>query len=299
GHHQVEIEPPGAAPAAAERDVDVVAQPARQRHVPAPPKIDDVDLPIGRVEIQRQLNAEQPRRAKRHLGIPREVEIELELERDRPLPGGEEIECLAGGGGIVDARHRGREMVGENDLLEQPDDEDREPEHKVAWLDGERPRALDLRKDLAVVGDRPGQQLREKHHEEAIFEEVVLGDLAAGGIDEIGNLLKGEERNAERQQNVLQHKIGLQRGVGGVDQEIGVFEIAEHKHVDHDPEGQQQADPVGAAGQALRRNPTRNDEVEYRDAAEQRQIERVPPAVEEQRSAEKQPQDSARAVELA
>ena len=119
-HHQVEIEPPGAAAAAAERDVDVVAQPARQRHVPAPPEIDDVERPIGRVEVERQLDAEQARGAERHLGIPREVEIELELEGDRPLPGGEEIERLAGGGGIVDARHQGAKLSARTTFLNSP-----------------------------------------------------------------------------------------------------------------------------------------------------------------------------------
>src|SRR5260370_39510505 len=94
---------------------------------------------------------------------------------------------------------------------------------------------LDLQKDFAVVGDRSSQQLREEHDEEAVFEKVVLGDLAAGGIDEVGYLLKGEERNPERQQYVLQHKISLENRVGGVDQEIGVFEIAEYQEIDAIP----------------------------------------------------------------
>ena len=31
-----------------------------------------------------------------------------------------------------------------------------------------------------------------------------------------------------RQADLLQQKIGLQHGIGGVDQKIGVFEVAEH-----------------------------------------------------------------------
>ena len=79
----------------------------------------------------------------------------------------------------------------------------------------------------------------------------MLLDLAAAGIDQIGDLLKREERDPERQQDMLQDKIGLEQRVGGLDEEIGVFEIAEHEHIDHDPEDQQQADPVGSADQAL------------------------------------------------
>ena len=76
----------------------------------------------------------------------------------------------------------------------------------------------------------------------------MLGDLAAAGVDEIGDLLKREERDAERQDDVLQEKIGPHQGVGSIDQEIGVFEIAEHHQIDGDPEDQQQANPTGPAG---------------------------------------------------
>jgi hypothetical protein len=85
---------------------------------------------------------------------------------------------------------------------------------------------------------------------------------------------------------VLQHKIGLECGVGGLDQKIGVFEIAERQHVDHDPEDQQQADAVGPAGQALRGDASSHDKIENRDGAEQRQIERIPPTVEQKGSPE-------------
>src|SRR5579871_2154189 len=39
--HQIDVAPHTAVPVAAERDVEIVAQELRQRHVPAPPEIDD------------------------------------------------------------------------------------------------------------------------------------------------------------------------------------------------------------------------------------------------------------------
>ena len=41
-------------PVAAERDVEVVAQPARERHVPAPPEVLDRRRGVGRVEVLRE-----------------------------------------------------------------------------------------------------------------------------------------------------------------------------------------------------------------------------------------------------
>src|SRR5437868_9021225 len=140
------------------------------------------------------------------------------------------------------------------------------------------------------MGDRPGQELREEHHEKAVFEQIVLLDLAAAGIDQIGDLLKCEERDPERQQDVLQHKIGLKQRVGGLDEEIGVFEIAEHREIDDDAEGQQYRDPIAAAGLPVGGHRPRNQEIKQREAEQQRYVNRVPPAVEEDRGDQQQRQ---------
>ena len=67
-----------AAAVAAERDVEVVAQEARQRHVPAPPEVADRHGAVGRVEVERQPQAEHQREADRHVGVAGEVEIDLQ-----------------------------------------------------------------------------------------------------------------------------------------------------------------------------------------------------------------------------
>ena len=57
------VEPPvlasGAVAVAAERDVQVVAQPARERDVPATPEVLDGARRVGRVEVHGDLEAEQ------------------------------------------------------------------------------------------------------------------------------------------------------------------------------------------------------------------------------------------------
>src|SRR5439155_8190601 len=237
-------------------------------------------------------------RAERHLGIAGEVEIQLEFERDRRLPGEKEIERLAGRGRLVGRRHQRREMVGQDHLLEQTDDKDRHAQREVARLDRKRPGTLDLGKDLAVMGDRAGQQLREEHHEEAVFEQIVLLDLAAAGVDQIGDLLKREERDPERQQDVLQDKIGLEQRVGGFDEEVGVFEIAEHRQIDDDTEGQQDRYPIAAAHLAIGGEPARDQEIKQREAEQQRYVDRVPPAVKEDRGDQQQRQNGARSEQL-
>src|SRR5262249_15015456 len=75
--HQVGIAPRASAPAAAEGKVKVVAQKARQGHVPAPPEIDDVVSLVRRVEVERQVEVEKLCQADGHVGVSREDDREL------------------------------------------------------------------------------------------------------------------------------------------------------------------------------------------------------------------------------
>ena len=58
--------------------IDVGGEEARHGHVPAAPEVGDVGGLEGRVEIQRQLDAEDRGQADRHVGIAGEVEVELQ-----------------------------------------------------------------------------------------------------------------------------------------------------------------------------------------------------------------------------
>ena len=85
GQHQVAVGAPGAVAAAAERNVQIVAQPAGERDVPAPPEVGDAGGQVRAAEIDREMKAEQLRHADRHVGIAGEIEIDLQAEAKMPL----------------------------------------------------------------------------------------------------------------------------------------------------------------------------------------------------------------------
>ena len=62
---------------AAEGYVEVVAQPARERHVPAAPEVGGVLCLVGRVEVLWQVEAHQHCHADGYVGIAREVGVDL------------------------------------------------------------------------------------------------------------------------------------------------------------------------------------------------------------------------------
>jgi hypothetical protein len=105
----------------AERNVDVIAQETRQRHVPAPPEFDDVARLVGRIEIGREFHAEHARQANRHVGIAREIEIDLEGVGKGPRPGDEEMNVLVEIGTGKNRRREGAQRVGNQTFLGEAD----------------------------------------------------------------------------------------------------------------------------------------------------------------------------------
>ncbi|MNL23092.1 hypothetical protein D3C87_1444610 [compost metagenome] len=68
-HHDVDVSPADASPAAAQRYIEIVAEPAPQRDMPAlRPEFGDRAREIGATEVDGQLDAEQARDADRHVG---------------------------------------------------------------------------------------------------------------------------------------------------------------------------------------------------------------------------------------
>ena len=78
GRDHVRRLPRRAAAVAAQRNVEVVAQEAAERHVPAAPEVAHRQGAVGRVEVERDAQAEHQRQADRHVGIAGEVEVDLQ-----------------------------------------------------------------------------------------------------------------------------------------------------------------------------------------------------------------------------
>ena len=87
GQHQIAIGLQRAVPVAAQRNVEIVAQPAGERHVPAMPEIGDAEGQIRAAEIHREMEAEQHRHADGHVGVAGKIEEDLQREGDHAAPG--------------------------------------------------------------------------------------------------------------------------------------------------------------------------------------------------------------------
>jgi len=89
----------------------------------------------------------------------------------------------------------------------------------------------ELRQHFLVMEDRACDDIGEIGGEQQVMEEVHLGELPMVGIDKKGYLGKGEERNAEGQDNLKQRKTARRDAVYGDNKKINVLEKAEKKEV--------------------------------------------------------------------
>ena len=147
-----------------------------------------------------------------------------------------------------------RQIVGDDHLLEQAGREDREPprrQHRRA----PGAAALELRDHLGVMHQRARDQMREERDEQRIADDVALDLGAAHHIDQIGDLLEGEEGDAERQDDIDGRQRRAGQRIEAVKDEVGVFEIAQQREIERDAEN---AD--GAAAQRIvhPQSPSRN-----------------------------------------
>src|SRR3954471_12030725 len=119
--NEISISLIAAALVAAERDIEIVAQPLRQTDVPAAPKLGNRACNIGQTEIARKCKPKRKPEPDRHVGIAAKIEIYLDRVCGKTEPGfsqgwrGELVEH-----GLGDPC----DLVGNQHLLREPDDED-------------------------------------------------------------------------------------------------------------------------------------------------------------------------------
>ena len=100
-----------------------------------------------------------------------------------------------------------RERIGDDDLLEQPDEEQEQRVGHVAVAEDLVPHARELGHHLLVMDDGARQEMGKEGDEERIIQEVVFLGPARVGVDEIGDLGERKEADAQRQDDLLQRQV--------------------------------------------------------------------------------------------
>ncbi len=176
---QVAVRDRRARAATAERDVEVVAEPARERHVPAAPEVLQRRGCVRRVEVLRELEAEQERDADGDVGVAGEVGVDLHrvgVDGDQDL----ERRVLVGVGEDLVDDVRGQ-VARDHHLLEEPGGDQVEGSARVHPV--RRAGRVQLRDELVRANDRPGDEVREEREVDGELLERRRLRVAAVDVD--------------------------------------------------------------------------------------------------------------------
>ena len=279
GDHQVAANEPNAATVAAQADVEIVAQPARQRDMPAPPEILQRGGPVWLIEIAREAIAEQRRQPHRHIGIGREIAVDLHgiaIGTQREIKAGLRRRIKKG---LV--HQTGREFAGHDRLLEQPPaDQDQRGRHHAACQPWHR---LELRHQVAGAHDRAGDEVGEKAHQQRDVEEAGRRRLAAGDIDQVAHALEREEADANRQDDFQHRQIAAPAGARKdgrqlFKEEAEIFEEPQYGEIGRHADAQPGLSAAAIIQPAL--NGLRTAPVDRRRRDQQRHEAPIPEAIE-------------------
>src|SRR5947207_758825 len=142
----------------------------------------------------------------------------------------------------------GRQLVGNQHLLGEPQQEPGEAEREVVGVQREPAAraAGELRHHLLVVQNGAGNQVREVGDEQQVREKALHLSLSLSEIDQIRDLRESEKRDAEwKEYRMGCEADGVQRFER--DEELKkVFEVEKSQKVQRDTAGQQPSAPGGA-----------------------------------------------------
>ena len=180
------------------------------------------------VEVGLKVEAEQLCHADGHVGIAAEIEVELERIEDRAEP--------CGAAGKRTGRKRGNalecgaEIVGQQDLFRKAEDKHRDG---VGDLVQRHRVLLQLRRDVRILDDRPGDHFGEEADIQAEIQRIFLrGCAAVINVRKVGQIREGEEGNAERKRRRRRVQRERQKGVERFDGKGGVFIEAEKQQIE-------------------------------------------------------------------
>ena len=186
----------------AQGDIDIITEPLRQRHMPAPPEIRHRIRYVGIIKVLQEMEAKHPPQTDRHIGIAAEIKVYLQRIGQRTDPRRTDRDRLISAGIEYLIRHDG-EIIGQQHFLGQTDDKQLDTRHEILPV---LPPPGNLGRYGIIPHDRACDQLREEGDIQADIQHVfTLFRLAAPDIDDIRNTLKDKKRYTDRQHH-LRHR---------------------------------------------------------------------------------------------
>ena len=189
--------------AAAQRDVQVLGEPAVEADVPAAEKFGVAHRQIRPIEIFGQPHPHHARGARGDLRIPGEVAVHLDAEQPARHEYGEAVRLADARKDVVDIDAA---EIGDDALAEKAAEQDAHARRHV--LPVQLMLRAQLRDEVARLFDGARHQLGKIGDEQRIVAEVLLRtEVPAVDVDDVGEGLEGVKGDADGQENVQREAV--------------------------------------------------------------------------------------------
>ena len=237
----VDNRPHSALPVAAQRNVEVFLEPAREGHVPSAPEFPDASGDIGIIKVLLKVEAKHLSEADGHIAVAAEIKVNLQHIGDGSDPGCRRVKPR-------DIRCKKRvcheaDGVGNQHLFGETGNKTADSVHDAVHRLSP---VLDLLGDIVVFHDGAGDELREEGNVEKHFSEILLGlSHAPVNVDDVGHGLEGEKGNSDGKPDGRHRNRRAKNGVEGLCQEAGVFKEHQHTQIQNHVDGHDRFFPGG------------------------------------------------------
>ena len=207
---------------AAQRDVNIIAEPGAEGDVPTPPEFGDAFGDVRIVKVLWEIETQHPAQTNRHQRITAEIKINLEgiCQQAHPRQRGGNV-------GKAQGLYLGPKCangVRQQNLAAQSHDKQPNTFFHLCQCDGA---VFHLLADVGIQNDRSGNQLREQDNERTKINQVVLHlDFSSVYINGIRQNLEGVEADAQRKMELRrteQRQAGAEQGVDVAHKEVGIL----------------------------------------------------------------------------
>ena len=207
---------------AAKRDIDIIAKPGAERHMPALPKFTNARRNIRIMKVFRKTEAKYFAKPNRHITVSGKIKINVERICHCIKPEEKHRFVI----GFTENTAEFTQQVCNQNLLAKP--KDKTAYTKRTPLQGMRS-ALKLIGNIGITHNRPCNQLRKKRNICCKINQIPLcRNLPAVNVNGIAEYLERIKADSNRQSHPKQRNRKPCHFVEVTYQEISIFKISQH-----------------------------------------------------------------------
>jgi len=222
---QIEIMSCFGATVAAERNIEIIAEPGGKADMPSRPEFLNASCAVRTVKVLHKADTHHSRAADGNIRITREVAIDLNGEQNGS---DDDTEPRCRFGTVIDCIDKFRKQIGNDDLFEKADCHFLQTDERVVGF--QFMRFLELREQIVGTFDRTRNELRKEGNEKRIPTEMAFRfDIAAVNVNNVRKRLERIEGNADGKNQFERNEIcfsaeKIPKGNGRIRKEVEIFE---------------------------------------------------------------------------